>query len=151
MKHPCMAMCEGTNRTVIITGICTSFHPSLHLHLIIHPDFPILCLIDVKRIISLIFPVAFITRSSIESVTYLYEPCTVRYELFIPVVVDERWWSILGYLFYVCPIRVTCVIFAIHLITRYMCKFDMIVYCLIIEYVIHPLVFILLWLLFYVC
>jgi hypothetical protein len=43
-------------------------------------------LIDAKRVISLIIPVAFINR---ESVTYLYEPCTVHYELFIPVVVDE--------------------------------------------------------------
>jgi hypothetical protein len=37
----------------------------------------------------LIIPVAFITRSSIESLTYLYKPCTVRYELFIPIAVDE--------------------------------------------------------------
>jgi hypothetical protein len=49
----------------------------------------ILWLIDVKRVISLIIPVAFITCSSIESVTCSYKPCTVRYELFIPVAVDE--------------------------------------------------------------
>jgi hypothetical protein len=53
--------------------------------------------------------------------------------------------SILGYLFCVCLIRVLCVIFVIHLITCYMCEFDMIVYCRIIERVIHPLIFILLW------
>jgi hypothetical protein len=35
------------------------------------------------------------------------------------------------------------VIFVIHLITRYMCEFDMIVYCRIIEHVVHPLIFIL--------
>jgi hypothetical protein len=37
-------------------------------------------------------------------------------------------------------------IFVIHLITRYMCEFDMIVYCVIIEHIIHPLIFVLLWL-----
>jgi hypothetical protein len=51
----------------------------------------------------------------------------------------------IGYLFYVRPIRVSCVIFVIHLITRYMCEFDMIVYYRVIEHVIHPLIFILLW------
>ncbi len=89
-----------------------------------------------KELFHLIIPVAFITHSSIDPVTYLCEPCTVRYELFIPVVVDESWWSILGYLFYVRPIRVSL---------------DMIVYCRIIKHVIHPLIFILLWLLFDVC
>jgi hypothetical protein len=31
-------------------------------------------------------------------------------------------------LFYVCLIRVSCIILTFHLITRYMCKLDMIVY-----------------------
>ncbi len=76
----------------------------------------------------------------------LYEPCTVHYELFIPVVVDESWWSILGYLFYVRPIRVSWMIFVIHLITRYTCVNLMIVYSVIIEHITHPLIFVLLWL-----
>jgi hypothetical protein len=52
--------------------------------------------------------------------------------------------STVGYLFYVCLIRVSHVIFAIHLITPYMCEFDMIVYSVIIEYVFHLLRFVLL-------
>jgi hypothetical protein len=44
---------------------------------------------------------------------------------------------------YVRSIRVLCVIFVIHLITRYMCKFDMIVYRVIIEHLFHPLIFVL--------
>ncbi len=36
-------------------------------------------------------------------------------------------------------------IFAIHLITHYMCEFDMIVYNVIIEYLFKPLIFVLLW------
>ncbi len=38
----------------------------------------------------MIIPVEFITRLFIESLTYLCEPCTVRYELFIQVV-DNSW------------------------------------------------------------
>ncbi len=57
-----------------------------------------------------------------------------------------EWWSILGYLFCVHSIGVSCVIFVIHLITPYMCKFDMIVYRVIIERIFHPLIFVLLWL-----
>jgi hypothetical protein len=94
----------------------------------------------------LIIPVAFITRSSIESSTYhvwaMYSALGVNYSS------SNRWewWSILGYLFYVCLIRVSRVIFAIHLITPFMCEFDMIVYSVIIEYVFYLLRFVLLWL-----
>ena len=126
--------------------VCTSFHPSLHNHFIIHPVLFILCLISVDWVISLIILVAFITFSSIESLTYyvwaMYSALGVIYSS------SNRWewWSILGYLFYVCLIRVSRVIFAIHLITPYMCEFDMIVYSVIIEYVFYLLRFVLLWL-----
>ncbi len=95
------------------------FHPSLHNHFIIHPVLFILCLINVKRVTSLIIPVAFITRSSIESLTYyvwaMYSALWVIYSS------SSRWewWSILGYLFYVRSIRVSCVIFVIHLFLKY--------------------------------
>jgi hypothetical protein len=127
-------------------GVCTSFHPSTHHHFIIHPVLFILCLISVDWVISLIILVAFITFSSIESLTYyvwaMYSVVWVIYSS------SSRWewWSILGYLFYVHSIRVSCVIFAILLITRYMCEFDMIVYSVIIKYVFHLLVSVLLWL-----
>ncbi len=39
-------------------------------------------------------------------------------------------------------------IFVIHLITLYMCEFDMIVYYRIIEHVIHPLIFVLCYLMY---
>jgi hypothetical protein len=54
----------------------------------------------------------------------------------------------MSYLFCVCLIRVPCVIFVIHLITLYMCEFDMIVYYRIIEHVIHPLIFVLCYLMY---
>ncbi len=124
--------------------VCISFHPSVHRHFIIHLVLLILCLINVKRVNSVIIPVAFITRSSIESLTcYVWGTYSVLWVIYSSSSRWE-WWSILGYLYCVRSIRVSCMIFVILLITLYMCEFDMIVYSAIVKYVFHPLVFALL-------
>ena len=101
-----------------ILGFALRSTPLFHRHFIIHPVLFILCLINVKRVVSFdhsscIYHMFIYWISSL----FMCEPSTVCYELFIQVVTDESCWSILGYLFYVHQIRVSCVIFAIHLIT----------------------------------
>jgi hypothetical protein len=86
-----------------ILGLALRSTPSLHHHFIIHPVLLILCLIDVKRVISFDLSSCIITHLFIESLIY-----------FSPV---------------------KCV------------NHDMIVYHRIIGHVIHPQIFILLWLL----
>ncbi len=55
---------------VLNSGICISFHPSLHHHFIIHPVLFILCLINVKRATLFDHSSVFITHLIIESLTY---------------------------------------------------------------------------------
>jgi hypothetical protein len=81
---------QKTFSILSILGLALRSTPALHHHFIIHPVLLILCLIDVKELFHMIIPVEFITRLFIESLTYLCEPCTVRYELFIQVV-DNSW------------------------------------------------------------
>ncbi len=102
-----------------ILGFALRSTPSLHLHFIIHLVLFILCLLELFH---LIIPVAFIIYLFIKSLTYLYEPCTVRYKLFYSSI--SRWQLVipLGYLFYVRPFRVLCVMFANNSNTRCMCE-----------------------------
>jgi hypothetical protein len=63
--------------------------PLFHCHFIMHPVLFILCLISVKRATLLIIPVKLIAIHLLNHLLFMCEPCTVCYELFIPVVVGE--------------------------------------------------------------
>jgi hypothetical protein len=109
---------KNVQHSLRILGFAPRSNSSLHLHFVIHPVLFILCFSDVKRVISphhsscIYCP--FIHRIVNLFMWAMYSAIWVIYSS------SSRWQLVilLGYLFYVRPFRVSCVIFAIHFITH---------------------------------
>ena len=115
-RHCFLFWCERckskTFSILSILGFALRFTPPVHHHFIIHPVLFILCLINVKRVISLIIPVAFIAGHLLNHwLIYVWAMHSVLWVIYS----SSRWeWrSILSYLFCVRLIRISCIMFTL--------------------------------------
>ncbi len=127
---PGVEKCRSKTFSILSTlGFALRCTPLFHHHFIIHPVLFILCFISMKSVTSLIIPVAFMIVRPLNHWLFYVWPMLVRYELFIPVVVDESDDPFYIIYFMLAWLGYHVSYIDIHLIICYMCKLDMAMHC----------------------